>query len=89
MDSNQKKTLKQQSQQLRPSIIIGKQGLSENTITQIKKYILANKICKIKLSRNFLDSQGKDRKLIAEELAEKTKSEIISQVGFVVVLWKR
>lgn len=88
MDNEQKRSLKQQAQQMRPSIIIGKQGLSENAIIQIKKYLQANKLCKVKLSRNFLDSQEKDRKVLAEQLATSTESEIINQVGFVVVLWK-
>lgn len=89
MDSDKLKLLKNEAKSLKPSIIIGKNGLSDTTIEQIKLYIKANKICKIKLSRNFLDSQENSKTEIANKLKELTGSELIDQVGFVVVLWKR
>ncbi len=89
MDSDKLKLLKNEAKSLKPAIIIGKNGLSDTTIEQIKLYIKANKICKIKLSRNFLDSQESSKIEIANKLKELTGSELIDQVGFVVVLWKR
>ncbi|MGE0793327.1 MAG: YhbY family RNA-binding protein [Candidatus Woesearchaeota archaeon] len=83
------KSLKIEAKSLKSVINIGKNGLSDTTIEQIKLYIKANKLCKIKLSRNFLDSQELSKKQLAQELAEKTNSELIDQVGNVVVLWKR
>jgi putative YhbY family RNA-binding protein len=82
-------TLKSQAMSLKPAVIIGKQGLTENTIEQIRLHLKSNKMTKVKLSRNFLDESELDKKEIAKEIAEKTKSDLIQQVGFIAVYHKR
>jgi len=45
------------------------------------------KLVKVKFLRSFLEAH--DRKKAAAELAEKTGSTLVDQVGFVAVLYKR
>ena len=71
---------------LEPIIKIGKNGLTENAVNDIKTHLKNRKLIKVKLLRTFI--QGKDRKKIAGKLAKKTNSKLIQQVGFVVVLGK-
>ena len=85
----QLKELKNESKSLKASILIGKSGFTENIFTQIKLYIKANKFCKVKISKNFLDSQEVSKKELAQILAKETNSDLIDQIGNVVVLWKR
>jgi len=60
--------------------------LTENTIKEIKKQLNKKKLIKVKLLRAFV--KGKDKKLIANKIAEETNSKLIDMVGFVIVLYK-
>ncbi len=63
---------------------IGKAGLTASVIEEIKKQVKKRKIIKIK----FLPAlaAGCEKKVFARELAEKTNTHLVSQIGFVVVL---
>ena len=82
-----KHQLVEKAKLLEPIIRIGKSGLTEGVIEEIKTQLKKNKLIKIKLLKAAL--VDKDRKAIAREIAEKTGAELIHQVGFVVVLYKR
>lgn len=81
------KKLKSKARLLEPLVRIGKNGLTDQTVNQVKLMIKKRKLVKVKFLRAFLDTH--DRKSAAKELAEKTGAEVIDQVGFVVVLYKR
>ncbi len=83
-----KKELIRQAMQIKPFMNIGKQGISPQTIEQIKNHLKANKLTKIKLLRTFLDN-GNDKKEIAKQLAQDTNSELIKLIGLTVILYKR
>ncbi|MEM4240195.1 MAG: YhbY family RNA-binding protein [Candidatus Woesearchaeota archaeon] len=63
---------------------IGKAGITETVLEEIRKQVKKRKIIKVK----FLPAhaKGKDKKAFAGELAVKTGSRVVSQAGFVVVL---
>lgn len=84
---NSKIELRRKAMNLEPVIRIGKNGLTENTFNEIKKILKKRGLIKIKLLKNFI--QDKNKKAIAREIAEKTDSELIQQVGFVIVLNKK
>ncbi len=63
---------------------IGKGGLTESIIAEIKKHIQKRKVIKVKFLSGHV--AGKDKKAFARELAAKTNTKLVSQVGFVVVL---
>ncbi|MDD5086523.1 MAG: YhbY family RNA-binding protein [Candidatus Nanoarchaeia archaeon] len=81
-----KKELKDKSKSIQPVIRIGKSGLTENAIKEIKKQLKKKKLIKVKFLRSFISD--KNKKQAANEIAEKTESILIDSVGFVVVLWK-
>ncbi len=66
---------------------IGKAGLTASIIEEIKKHVKKRKVIKVK----FLPAHaaGKDKKAFARELAAKTDTRLVSQVGFVVVLQRQ
>ena len=78
--------LKEKAKSLEPVIRIGKNGLTENTIKEIKKQLNKKKLVKLKLLKAFISD--KNKKEIAKEIAKKTNSKIIDLVGFVIVLYK-
>ena len=82
-----KSILKRQARVLETTIRIGKSGITEGVVKEIKKQLGRKKLIKIKCLKSFIAK--KDKKAVAAELAEKTGSEIIHQVGFVIVLHKK
>ena len=82
-----KHQLVEKAKYLEPAVRIGKSGLTEGTVNEIKRQLKNKKLIKIKLLKAFIED--KDRKEIAKLIAEKTNSELIHQVGFVVVLYKK
>ena len=81
------KELKQKAKSLEPSVRIGKSGLTESIIDEIKIHLKEKKLVKVKLLKSSI--QGKGKKAVARELAEKTSSVLVDRVGFVVVLYKK
>ena len=81
------KELKQKAKSLEPSVRIGKSGLTESIIDEIKIHLKKKNLVKVKLLKSSI--QGKDKKAVAGELAEKTSSVLVDRVGFVVVLYKK
>jgi RNA-binding protein YhbY len=63
---------------------IGKAGLTDSVVAEIVKQLKKRKAIKVK----FLPAHaaGKDKKAFSRELAARTNSRLVSQVGFVVVL---
>lgn len=75
------------AQSLEVTFKVGKEGLTEGVLNQLKEQFKKQKMIKIKLSPTFMS--GKDKKAMAQELANATNTTVIQQVGFVVVLAKK
>ncbi|MBN2367735.1 ribosome assembly RNA-binding protein YhbY [Candidatus Woesearchaeota archaeon] len=84
MDTKQIKELRAKAKLLEPIVRIGKKGLTDETIKEIKRHLKKRKLVKVKILKST-----EDRKKIAKELAKKTGAELIDAVGFVVVLFYR
>ena len=80
------KDLVEKAKSIQPLIRIGKNGITKAQLDEIMKQLRKKKLVKIKFLRSFLETTGK--KKAASELAAKTGSEIVLQVGFVLVLLK-
>ena len=66
-------------------INIGKNGINDNVIEEIKRHLKAGEIVKVRFSRNI--ASNKDEFL--ETIVTKTKSKLIDVRGNVAVLYKR
>jgi RNA-binding protein len=89
MDTAQRKILQTKAKQLKPVIAIGKQGLSPTVIEQIKLYLKAHNLCKVKFNKDVVDELAISKKEFGSLVAKQTDSEIIDQIGFVIALYKR
>ena len=83
----EKKEIKEKAKGLEPLLRIGKNGLSEGMIKEIKKMVRVRPLLKIKMLQNIIE--GKDRKEFAKEIAEKTGSVLVEVIGHVVVLKRK
>ena len=82
-----KKEFIEKAKALEPILRIGKNGLTEGMVKEIKEQLKRKKLINIKFLKAAME--GKDKKKFSAEVAEKTGGEVVYQVGFVVVLWKR
>ena len=81
------KAIKEKAKSLQPTVQIGKSGLTDAIIKEIKKQLSRKRLIKIKFLRSALEA--KDKKQLAKEVTKKTNAELVDQVGFVVVLKKK
>jgi len=80
--------LKRLSREIKPNIRIGKKGLSDNLILEVKKSFKNNKIVKIRLLKSFpIESKGALTEL-ARIISQKTGSEVIQIIGNSFSLYK-
>jgi len=86
MDEKMEK-IKSEARKIEPIMRIGKNGITENAIIEIVKLLKKREYIKIKFLHSFIGME--DRKEAGKELAEKSNSDIVEQVGGVVVLMRR
>jgi RNA-binding protein len=79
--------LRAKAKLLEPLIRIGKNGLTEGAVNEIKQMLMKRRMIKIKMLEAFYS--GKDKKELANEIAEKTNSVLVESVGNVAVLHKK
>lgn len=85
INSKQRKYLKSLANRLDTKIIIGKNGISENLLTQIEDTLDANELVKIKILKNNLF----DDKETIDEIIEKLNAEFVSHMGSKFVIYRQ
>ena len=83
--SKQRAYLRGLAQNLTPIFQIGKNGINDNQIEQISNALEARELIKITL----LDSTPDNKHSIANELAEKTNSDVVQIIGKKITLYRR
>jgi RNA-binding protein len=76
--------LKAEAQRLKPILKIGKSGVTPQFLKSVDGAFTSHQLIKIKFD-DFKDQ----KKVLAPQLAEQTKSELITLLGNVVVLYRR
>ena len=85
--NKQLKQLRKDSKITTPGIIIGKNGITDQTIANIKKELQKEKIVKIKILKTYIE--GKDRYEVFNEISEKCNATIVHTLGFTVTLTRK
>lgn len=67
------------------TINIGKAGVNDNVIEEIKRQLEANEIVKLKFAKNI--ARNKDDYI--DEIVSKTKAQLIDVRGHVAVIYKK
>lgn len=84
MDIKKLKELKAKSHGLEATVQVGKEGITDSLIEEIKKQLKKRKLIKVK----FLKSAGERKKLV-EEIVSETGAILVRSVGRVAVLFKK
>ena len=85
LNKTQKQFLKGLSNTLKPLVQIGKNGLNENVISSVDEILTAHEMVKIAV----LNTCERPVMELALDIASGTKSEIVSQLGRKIVLYRR
>ena len=80
------KDLRARARSLKASVQLGKSGMSEQVLMEMKKQLAVRGLVKVKFLKPFLSQQN--RKKAAEDLACRTGSELIAITGFTGVYHK-
>lgn len=83
--SKQRAYLRSIPQNLQPIFQIGKNGVNDNQIEQLKNALEVREIIKI----TMLDTTPADKHSIANEIAEKTGAEVVQIIGKKLTIYKR
>jgi len=70
---------------LKPVVMIGQQGLSENVINELESSLDHHELMKIRIPG--LDKSAK--KSLIEEVCSKLEADLIQNIGHIVVLFRR
>ena len=67
------------------TINIGKAGVNDNVIEEIKRQLKANEIVKLKFAKNI----ARDKDTYIDEIVSKTRSKLVDVRGHVAVIYKK
>ena len=67
------------------TINIGKSGVNDNVIEEIKRQLKANEIVKLKFAKNI----ARDKDKYIDEIVSKTKAQLIDVRGHFAVIYKK
>ena len=81
------KNLKREMQDLKITVRIGFNGVKESLIEEIKDQLNSRNMIKLKANKGVLEASS--RKTFWEDLAKKTNSKLINQIGNVAVFAKK
>ncbi len=81
----QKQYLKGLAHGLEPVVQVGSKGISDGLIGQIQDQLVAHELIKIRFNTESASEPGES----AEELATRTKSQLVQKLGRMVVLYRR
>ncbi len=85
MDNAHKKALKAKAHHLKPVVLLGNKGLTEAVIAETDIALLSHELIKVKIN----GAEKEDRILIAAELCEALKAELVQMIGNTVIIYRK
>lgn len=79
------KELKAKAHTLKPVIRIGQKGITENLINETDSALNIHELIKVHIANDDRD----ERKSAGEELAEKTRAEMVNRIGKTCILYRQ
>lgn len=84
LSSHQRKFLKGKAHGLEPVVMVGKSGITDNLIKMTDNALNDHELIKIR----FVDLKDK-KKMLFEEIVEKTGGQAVGMIGHVAILFKQ
>lgn len=84
LTGKQKRFLRSEAHHIDPIFQIGKSGINENMVKQIKDALEKRELIKVHILQNNFDDKGD----LADTLSIATDSHLVQQIGSMIVLYK-
>lgn len=84
LSSSQKKFLRGQAHDLKPVVLVGKNGITETFLNSVDQALEAHELIKVK----FVDLK-EDRKILTDEIAQKVTAEVAGIIGNIAILFRQ
>ncbi len=81
--SAQRKFLRRQAHHLKPTVFVGKGGMTDTLVGAVKESLGAHELIKVRFV-DFKDS----KKDLAGQLAERSGSELVGMIGHLAILYR-
>jgi RNA-binding protein len=81
-----KRELKSQLHALKPIVIIGDNGLTDNVLAEIERALNDHELIKIRLSE-AATSEKRDQ--IAAQICETTRATLIQTIGWIIAIYRK
>lgn len=85
LNSSQRSRLRSLGQPLRPSVTIGRAGMTPTVVSQVRQELRSQVLIKIRLGASGVGSSSKDQ---ARELAQRVDAELVGLVGRTLLLYR-
>ena len=85
LTAKQKKNLRNLAHELKPVVIIGQHGLTDNVLNEIELSIDHHELIKVKV--NAVDRE--QRRGFVDRIIKQTRAELVHQVGHMAVFYRR
>lgn len=79
-----KKKFRALGHNLKPVVLLGAKGLSDNVLDEINTALEAHELIKVKIAAG----EREDRRLIIKQICENTEAELIQAIGKIALLFK-
>jgi RNA-binding protein len=87
LTARMKRRIKRRLSEERPTVQIGKNGVSQKLVEEIEKQLEKKEMVKIKILQSALE--GKEAREIASKIAEHTEASLVEVRGHTFMLYKR
>ena len=87
LTARMKRRIKRRLSEEKPTIQIGKNGVSQKLVEEIEKQLEKKEMVKIKILQSALDEKG--AREIASKIAEQTEASLVEVRGHTFILYKR
>lgn len=79
--------MRKESKIMTPNIIIGKNGLTDQVVNNIKSELSGHKLVKLKILKSYISENDKDTAF--RDIVEKTGAKVVHTIGFTITLTKK
>jgi RNA-binding protein len=86
MTKKQQLRLKQRMAEEKPTVWIGKNGITEEVVDEVKKQLKSNEIVKIRILKTAFAQ--KSMKAVTNKLLDRTEAELLDARGYTIILYK-
>lgn len=84
LTGKQKRFLRGLGNQLKASVFIGRDGITDGVVAAVEQAVIANELVKVKLIEGFVG----ERHAAGAELAAKTDAELVQVLGKTILLFR-